>query len=64
MWERNTNHVKAEWEKARKEEAEEQQRLYEEWLRQEVRVGESQARGCFVGRRASRTINSSCTSVR
>lgn len=38
MWERSTNHVKVEWERARKLEAEEKQRQYEEWLRQEVRV--------------------------
>eukprot|EP00752_Nemacystus_decipiens_P001572 g1533.t1 len=37
MWERGTNHVKAEWERARKLEAEEKQRQYEEWLRQEER---------------------------
>lgn len=36
MWERGTNHVKAEWERARKLEAEEKQRQYEEWLRLEV----------------------------
>eukprot|EP00903_Cladosiphon_okamuranus_P016531 g15251.t1 len=35
MWERGTNHVKAEWERARKLEAEEKQREYEEWVRQE-----------------------------
>ncbi|CAM9759100.1 unnamed protein product [Scytosiphon promiscuus] len=35
MWERGTNHVKTEWEKARKVEAAEKQRQYEEWLRQE-----------------------------
>ena len=37
MWERGTNHVKAEWERARKLEAEENQRQYAEWLRQEVK---------------------------
>lgn len=36
MWERGTNHVKTEWEQARKVEAAEKQRQYEEWLRQEV----------------------------
>lgn len=36
LWERGANHVKTEWEQARKEEAEEKQRQYEEWLRGEV----------------------------
>ena len=54
LWERSTNHVKAEWERARKKEAEEQQRLYEEWLRQEVRWTEEKhalLSRCAVGNR-------------
>lgn len=38
LWERSANHVKTEWERARKEEAEAAQRDYEEWLRQAVRM--------------------------
>lgn len=36
LLERRTNHVKEEWEKARAAEAEEYQRRYDEWVRQEV----------------------------
>lgn len=36
LWERGNNHVKEEWEHARREEAEAAQLEYDKWLRQEV----------------------------